>query len=219
MSKSLRISILSQEESWINSFLRKWVEELLDRFQVNFVHQEINVGSGDILFILSYWQKVSNNTLDKFTSPVVVHESELPKGRGWSPVSWAVLEGSNQISIVLFKATPQIDQGEIYLKDYIYLEGHELIDEIRAKQAYKTIDLCNRFIKEYPQILNYGVAQAGEPTYLRRRTPKDSQLDIHKSIYEQLNLLRISDNEKYPAFFEYLGKKYIIKIYKEDAQP
>ncbi|MCH9055131.1 hypothetical protein L5220_04250 [Synechococcus sp. PCC 6716] len=216
MDKVLKISILSQEESWINPFLEEWINSLSNNFQVNFVHQEISLMSGDILFILSYWQKVSTKTLEKFSSSVVVHASDLPKGRGWSPVSWTVLEGHNQIPIVLFKATSQIDQGEIYLKDYIYLEGHELINEIRVKQAHKTIDLCNRFINEYPEILNHGNHQIGTPSYFPRRTPKDSELDINKSIKEQFNLLRIADNDNYPVFFDYLGKRYIIKIYKEN---
>lgn len=32
---------------------------------------------------------------------------------------------------------------------------------------------------------------------------------------EQFNLLRIADNENYPAFFILNGQKYILKIYKE----
>ena len=44
---------------------------------------------------------------------------------------------------------------------------------------------------------------------------KDSELDIKKSIEENFNLLRIGNNEKWPSFFNYKGKKYIIKIYEE----
>ena len=37
---------------------------------------------------------------------------------------------------------------------------------------------------------------------------------INKSIKDQFNLLRIVDDERYPAFFEIDGSKYFIKIYK-----
>ena len=38
-------------------------------------------------------------------------------------------------------------------------------------------------------------------TYLQRRTPEDSELDVKKSIAEQFNLFRIADENRYPCFF------------------
>jgi len=46
----------------------------------------------------------------------------------------------------------------------------------------------------------------------------DSELDAHKTIEEQFNLLRISDNDRYPAYFTKHGFRYILKIYKEDIK-
>ena len=43
---------------------------------------------------------------------------------------------------------------------------------------------------------------------------KTPQLDFKKSLFKQINLLRIVDNENYPAFFS-MRKKYLIKIFKE----
>lgn len=182
--------------------------------EVVLIHDQDNIHNGDILFILSYWRKVDIKYLSNFRTSVVIHESDLPKGRGWSPMTWQILEGKNTIPIVLFEANSKIDSGKIYLKDEIILEGHELIDEIRLKQAMKTIELCDRFIHLYPDIINEGVLQIGEPSFYPRRTPKDSRLDVSKTIEEQFNLLRVVDNDQYPAFFDYKGHRYIIKICK-----
>ena len=57
-----------------------------------------------------------------------------------------------------------------------------------------------------------GKPQEGVATYYERRTPKDSELDINRSIKDQFNLLRIVDNERYPAFFYIGDKKYKISI-------
>ena len=62
-----------------------------------------------------------------------------------------------------------------------------------------------------------GMEQSGEESFYPRRLPKDSELDINKSIDEQFNLFRIVDNDKYPAFFIKNGKKYVLKIYEESA--
>ena len=74
----------------------------------------------------------------------------------------------------------------------------------------------------YP--LNYGgtniknlkpIKQTGHSSVYPWRHPEDSELDINKAIKQQFNLLRVVDNEKYPAFFKYKNNRYIIKIYKE----
>ena len=45
---------------------------------------------------------------------------------------------------------------------------------------------------------------------------KLGELNVSKTIKEQFNLLRVCDNERYPAFFYLNNKKYIIKIYGDD---
>ena len=57
-------------------------------------------------------------------------------------------------------------------------------------------------------------AQLGESTYYKRRKPVDSELDISRPIRDQLNLLRVVDNERYPAFFYAHGQKYKLTIEK-----
>jgi methionyl-tRNA formyltransferase len=123
------------------------------------------------------------------------------------------LEGKNEIPITLFEATEKVDSGGIYLKDMIYLEGHELVDEVREKQGKKTIELILKFIDNYPN--NPIIAQQGESSYYPKRSPQDSELDIFKTIDEQFNLLRVCDNDRYPAFFVRNGIKYILRIEKD----
>jgi len=52
---------------------------------------------------------------------------------------------------------------------------------------------------------------------MRKRVPDDSRIDPNESIAKQFNLLRLADAKRYPAFFEYLGVKYVIKIEKEKS--
>ena len=56
--------------------------------------------------------------------------------------------------------------------------------------------------------------QTGEQSYYMRRRPKDSMLDVTLPIIDQFNLLRVVDNERYPAFFEVDGINYVIHISK-----
>jgi hypothetical protein len=54
----------------------------------------------------------------------------------------------------------------------------------------------------------------GKESFFRKRSPADSKIDIKQSLKKNFNLLRICNNEKWPAFFYYKNQKYILKIYK-----
>jgi methionyl-tRNA formyltransferase len=47
-----------------------------------------------------------------------------------------------------------------------------------------------------------------------RRTPNDSRVNPEQSIRSQFDLIRVCDPDRYPAFFELYGHKYIIRVEK-----
>ena len=96
----------------------------------------------------------------------------------------------------------------------MHFNGTELVEELRQKQAQYTINMCARFIEEYPEIISKGEFQIGRSSFYNRRCPEDSKLDSYKTIREQFNLLRTVDNEQYPAYFELNGARYMLKIEK-----
>ena len=57
-------------------------------------------------------------------------------------------------------------------------------------------------------------AQKGKATYFRKRSPVDSKINLNKKFKDLIPLLRVVDNKRYPAFFEYKKKKYLLKIFK-----
>jgi methionyl-tRNA formyltransferase len=63
-----------------------------------------------------------------------------------------------------------------------------------------------------------GIPQVGDESFYKKRVASDNELDPNLSIAKQFNLLRVVDNERYPAHFYLNGQKYIIKIYKEDKK-
>lgn len=192
-----------------------YVDDLKSHLQdhdIYHVFDSRDVQIGEVLFILSCEKILKRDVLQKNNRNIVVHPSKLPKGRGWSPVAWQVLEGCDKIPVSLFEAEESVDSGNVYILDYIELKGTELNDEIKHLQGVKTVEMCLRFIDEYESI--EGTPQNGEPSFYKKRTAQSSCMDIKKSIEEQFDLLRVVDNDRYPAHFFIRGKKYIIKIEK-----
>lgn len=214
-NKSFIITILSDQSSWINEYIPSLIKKLkTQNHWVQWIHQADQISEGDLVFCLGCGQILSPAILARNTHNLIVHESALPKGKGWSPLTWQILESKNEIPITLFEAAKSIDSGRIYIQDTLKFNGNELINELRETQAEKSIEMCLQFVEQYPEIVNLAKEQVGESTYYPRRTPKDSRLDPDKTIREQFNLLRVVDNDRYPAFFELNGETYIIKIEK-----
>jgi methionyl-tRNA formyltransferase len=210
----MKISILVDVP---NSWLLLWVKILESELivkgnEVNFVREANFIEEGDVAFLLGCVKIVPDYVLARNNHNIIVHPSALPRGKGFSPLAWQVIEGKNEIPVSLFEAVPEVDAGDIYLQDTIYLNGDELNDEIKEKQGKVTVSLCLKFIDEIEHLKPR--QQSGDETFYPRRTEKSSELDPNKTIAEQFNLLRIVDNERYPAFFILNGKKYLIKINK-----
>lgn len=206
--------LIDNPDSWILPYAKDLKEKIESKFgyTVGLFHQHNQVVKGDVLCLLSCEKVFKQLNLNRYN--LVVHESALPKGKGWSPLTWQILEGKTDIPITLFEADEKIDSGNIYLQEQIHLNGMELLDELKHLQGLKTNELILTFLEKLPEIK--GRKQVGEESFYPKRGPKDSQIDPDKTINEQFNLLRVCDNRRYPAFFIKDGVKFLIKIEKSN---
>ena len=218
--KRYKIAIVSDASSWIAPY----VDVLAERFrglgaEVACLHAFDCAHAYDFVFLLSYSRIVPAEALALNRHNLVVHESALPQGKGWSPLTWQVLEGRDEIPITLFEAAAAVDAGRIYLQRTMHFDGTELVDDLRRVQGEATAALCLEFVERYPAILAEAREQAGAETFYPRRHPEDSRLDLDKTLREQVNLLRVVDNERYPAFFEWKGQRYRLAVTRMDDAP
>jgi UDP-2,4-diacetamido-2,4,6-trideoxy-beta-L-altropyranose hydrolase len=217
MKKEITITILSDDDSWINAHIPNFIinlKKMNSNNHIFWVHKVDDIPQGNICILLGCSQIIKKKNRQKNNNNIVVHESALPSGKGWSPLSWQIIEGKNSIPITLFEAEDKMDCGDIYLQDYMLFEGHELVEEIRTIQAKFSFNLCSNFINEYPTVLNNAKKQKGLSSYYKKRELTSSKLDLNKTLLEQFNLLRVVDNHKYPAYFEKENQVYKLKIEK-----
>lgn len=215
----MKISILCSDPNHpvINS-LHGWINEIsLKGHQVSLAFDKSDLPGGDILFLVSFGQMIRDTERNKYKTTLVLHASDLPKGRGWSPYIWSILAGAEQITVSLLEANEPVDSGAIWLKTSFVLEGHELLPEIYAKLFDAELNLMTQAVDKFDSIVP--TQQKADPgPYMNKRTPADSRLDPYKTIAEQFNLLRVVDSERYPAFFDYKGKRYLIKVEKAENE-
>ena len=206
--------LLDKQNDWLLNYLnaKKFQNYLNNLYKISLVFNQKNLAKYEIVFVLGYTKILKNQLLKRCKNIFLIHESKLPKGKGFSPIQWQILQGINLIDVCLIRLVERFDSGPIILRDRIKFDGTELYDEIRKKQFYCTERLIKKFLKNYPKISQY--IQKGKQTYYRKRHLKDSKLNISKTIKSQFNLLRICNNSQWPAFFYFKNKKYLIKIFK-----
>ncbi|OGQ99682.1 MAG: UDP-glucuronic acid dehydrogenase [Deltaproteobacteria bacterium RIFOXYD12_FULL_55_16] len=211
----MKISILCTDPGHpVVKSLKGWVADMSSRgHSAALFYDKADLPGGDVLFLVSCSQMIRDPERKKYKAALVLHASDLPKGRGWSPHVWSILHGSDRITVSLLEAVEPVDSGVIWLKTEFRLEGHELLLEINEKLFAAELLLMTQAVEQFGAIIP--VQQLGDPgAYLPKRSPADSRLDPHKTIAEQFDLLRVVDSQRYPAFLDYRGKRYLLRIEK-----
>jgi methionyl-tRNA formyltransferase len=212
----MKITILTDN---LSSWYIKYALQLNQRFEELghssvFIQDKDEMEIGDVCFLLSCSKILPDNYLVYHKHNIVIHASDLPEGKGFSPLQWQILEGKDCIILTLFDAVKELDAGDFYTKEELCFEGHELLDELQGKMGVKINQMAERFIKNYSDLSPS--KQSGDSTYYKKRTVKDDEIDPYKSIVEHFNHFRIANNNNYPLYFKYKGFKYNIKIEKRN---
>jgi methionyl-tRNA formyltransferase len=215
MIKDISIVITSKDHP-VNPIIKEWININKTEFNINFVRTPEELKEGDILFLISCSDIINPEILNKFRKSLVIHASDLPKGRGYSPHIWAILNGEDTVFISLIEASEKFDRGNIWKKleriipkSYIYEDILGVINSAHCElMDFALANFYNVSPKEQSTVI--------EPSYHAKRTPELSQLDINKSIREQFDLLRVCDKKRFPAFFWIHGKKFKVVIESYD---
>ena len=210
----MQITVLCTDQSHpVFSYLLDWRERMIElNHDVIIATDKSELNNGDILFLVSCSQVISKAQTSKFKAALVLHASDLPNGRGWSPHVWSILHGANEITLCLLEADNSIDTGAIWLKNRIKIESHMLLSEINNELFNAELLLMTQAVDNFEQMKP--IPQNGVASYWPKRSPEDSRLDPDKSISDQFDILRLADSDRHPAFIDYLGNRYLIKIEK-----
>lgn len=214
----MNISILcSDSRHPIYPLLLQWVEKNNRLHDIRLAAKKSELSGGDILFLISCHEIIDIEVRKKFKATLVLHASDLPEGRGWSPHVWQILEGRNLITVTLLEAEDIVDSGAIWHQVRIQFEGHEIHEEINKRLFMAELELMDFAVNYFGKVTPRQQDQR-EPSHYRRRNPEDSRIDPARPIAEQFDLLRVADPLRFPAFFDFRGHRYTITISKVGQQ-
>ena len=215
----MKITFLSSDlQHPVNAYIQRWTEVQAGLHEVDIVQKKSQLSGGDILFLISCSEIINANYRAQYKACLVLHASDLPKGRGWSPHIWALVQGAEAITLSMLEAEDKVDSGRIWRKAHINVPKHALWDEINHLLFTAEVDMIDYAVQNYALVTPQAQMETDQATYYPKRTPKDSHIDPHKSIAEQFDLIRVCDPYRFPAHFEHQGQRYILKLEKSNEQ-
>lgn len=212
----MHVSIVcSDRDHPVLAWLADWASRQALSHDVHVCHRLSDAKGGDVLFLVSCSEIVKPNVKSQYGETVVLHASDLPAGRGWSPHIWTLLGGAEQIIVSAIRAEEPVDTGAIWAKRAVAIPRHALYDEVHRALFDTELALMDDVLA----LIESGSAPASQrsdekASYYPRRTPKDSEVDPALPLTQNFNHIRLMDPNRYPAYFRLHGCTYTIKLEK-----
>lgn len=162
---------------------------------------EIHQIAPDYIFVI-HWSDLIPPVIYQDYETIVFHMTDLPYGRGGSPLQNLIQLGFEKTVVSALRCTDVIDGGDIYAKEALSLDG--TAEEIFLKANRVMAEMIHYIIVNKP----VPKPQQGKPVLFKRRHPADSCLSRCKT--GDLNAwhthIRMLDATGYPhAFIEFNG--------------
>jgi methionyl-tRNA formyltransferase len=141
----------------------------------------------NLAFVVGWQRLVPENILSSFSIGAFgMHGSaiDLPRGRGRSPMNWAIIEGKKQFYTNLFRYDPGIDSGDVLDTYKFQITDKDTAESMHFKNTMAMIYLV---MKNLPILLrgNFSLHHQRNditPTYYPKRNPEDSLIDWEQDI-------------------------------------
>lgn len=193
--------VLATEKKWHTDLFLQLKERLDESWycidsKFDFTFEKISEINPVKIFI-PHWSHIIPSEIYENFECIVFHMTDLPFGRGGSPLQNLIVRGYKETMISALKVEKGIDTGEIYLKSKLSLQGNATNIFERASSIIKEMieEIIRNNIQPLPQL--------GIPVIFKRRKVEDGNIKSLEDITQVYDYIRMLDCEGYPnAFLE-----------------
>jgi methionyl-tRNA formyltransferase len=146
---------------------------------------------------IPHWSYIIPEEIYSTYECIVFHMTDLPYGRGGSPLQNLIERGHTATKISALKVVKELDAGPIYLKRELGLSG-------TAQEIFsKANDIIEGMINAILSNDLIPIEQSGEVVNFKRRKPEDSNINELEDLKRVYDYIRMLDADGYPhAFLE-----------------
>jgi len=193
------------------------LSNLTDKYLNNFV---VEIGDSFPKYPLNYdlivlwnYKKILKG-ISKFDNIIIFHSSNLPEGKGWSPIFYSINNSNSHFVISGILPGEKVDSGDIVCQAKFKIQNNHTAKSIRKFDQQICMMLINEIYKKLEFKKLTGKKQIGESTFNTRRIPEDNKVEMDSVLSEIFNFLR-SCESSHPAYVIFNGIKYNISITPE----
>ena len=153
----------------------------------------------DFVFFFRWHSVIPKQIVERFVC-IGFHPTNLPFGRGGSPLQNLLLKGIYRTKLSAFRITERLDEGPVYLKRNFDLSSGScqfLYDYMGLVNAEMMLEIIENGLKPVPQ--------KGRVVVFKRRVPSQSELPSNLGLRNFFDFVRMLDGEDYPKAFLNLG--------------
>jgi methionyl-tRNA formyltransferase len=182
------------EDAFISAGLGKKSNWILMMNEEECVFHKINDLNPRYIFFPHWSWIVPDEIINNFEC-VCFHSSDVPYGRGGSPIQNLIIRGHKETKISALKMVKELDAGPVYCKRPLSLEGSA--QDIYESSALIIADMMQWIAANESTPLE----QEGVPVVFKRRGGDDNILPLEGQLEELYNHIRMLDAETYPSSF------------------
>jgi methionyl-tRNA formyltransferase len=213
----MKITVLcTSPDHPVNLPLADWARRRGQAHSIQIARRRAELTGGDVLLLVSCGEIIRAVDRARFSHTLVLHASDLPRGRGWSPHIWDIIGGAETITVTLLEAADKVDTGRIWHQVRAAVPPGALWDEINQILFAAEIDLLDFAVDNLHSVVPRAQDPGVVPDYHRLRVPEDSRVDPARPLAEQFDLIRTCDPHRYPAYLDHRGHRYRLILEKMD---
>lgn len=164
----------------------------------------------DICFVMGWYYIISEELLYRVPGGVIgIHNSLLPRHRGFAPVVWSMISGENETGFSVFSFDRGMDTGVIWYQQKVSIDEGDYVSDVLDKINNEIdkffdnnfLDILKGKVKPWKQCET-------NASYGARRTEADGKIDWSKSAQEIYNFIR-AQSKPYPGAYAFYGEQKI----------
>jgi methionyl-tRNA formyltransferase len=162
------------------------------------------------LIILWSYHKIIKH-IPEPNNVIIFHSSDLPQGRGWAPLYYAIAEEKEFFVISGILAAPEVDSGDIVIKARFRILPNYTASILRRFDNEVSIMAIRKILDRFKDRPLISRPQRGQATYRKRRTKDDNLFDVDRPFRELVSHFRACELQT-PALFEHEGQMYSVTV-------
>lgn len=153
----------------------------------------------DIICSVYYRYLIRKNVIEACNNKIFnLHPSFLPKYRGCSSLTWAMINGEKEVGFTYHYIDESCDSGNIIFQKLLIIEEWDTQETIYTRVMFESM----KYFEYSLELVNNeysGIPQEGEATYFARGCPYGGQIDPEWNIQLKERFIRAMIYPPYPV--------------------